>query len=175
MGFHHIAKLAAVLLLLSACQVPVDPTRAEVAVDAEAGEVAFELAEPNDTAILVPVMIGESGPHNFVVDTGATITCVAQTLADELELRERKGISGIGATVSSSGAMRLVEIPSLTIGSIRATNVTACTIDLSQLKSVGLDADGLLGLNVLKNYLVTFDFENGIMKLDLPAASRAAM
>jgi predicted aspartyl protease len=172
MGTHRTAALTIAVLLLSSCQFPIDPTRAEVAVDAEAGEVAFELAKPNDTAILVPVMIGESGPHNFVVDTGATVTCVAEALAGELELKERRGISGIGATISSSGSLRLVEVPSMTIGTTRVRNVTACVIDLSQLRQVGLEADGLLGLNVLKNYLVTFDFENRIMKLEVPAASR---
>jgi predicted aspartyl protease len=165
MGFHHIAAAVAVLMLAS-CQFPVDATRAELPADAEPGEIRFELAKPNDAAILVPVMIGEAGPYQFVVDTGATVTCVAESLAAELDLSERKGVMGVGATVSSSGNLRLVEIDSLSIGSTRVTNVTACTIDLSQLQKVGLEADGLLGLNVLKNYRVTLDFEKRMMRLD---------
>jgi predicted aspartyl protease len=165
MGSHRIV-LAVAVLMLAACQVPVDATRAELPADAEPGEIRFELAKPNEAAIVVPVMIGEAGPYQFVVDTGATITCLAESLAAELELPERKGVMGVGATVSSSGSLRLVEIESLSIGSTRATNVTACTIDLSQLQNVGLEADGLLGLNVLKNYRVTIDFDKRMMRLD---------
>ena len=143
---------------------------ADVAVEAKPGEIAFRLAEPNDTAIIVPVMLGENGPYDFVLDTGATLTCVGETLASELSLPEPRGVLGRGATLGGSGSMRLVRIDSLRIGEIETTGVLACAVDLSQVRQLGLEVDGLLGLNVMKNFRVTLDFERKVMRLD-PAAS----
>lgn len=159
---------AAILLTTAGCVVQSDPGTADVAADVKAGETAFRMAAPNDTAIVIPVMIGEKGPYDFVVDTGATLTCVAESLAAELSLPEPRGVFGRGATLGGSGNMRLVRIESLRIGETESTNVTACAIDLSQLESVGLEIDGLLGLNVLKNFRVTLDFDRNVMRLEPP-------
>lgn len=160
---------AGLLLLATArCVVQSDPGTADVAADVRGGETAFRLVAPNETAIVIPVMIGEKGPYDFVVDTGATLTCVGESLATELSLPEPRGVFGRGATLGGSGNMRLVRIDSLRIGETESTNVTACAIDLSQLRSVGLEVDGLLGLNVLKNFRVTLDFERSVMRLEPP-------
>lgn len=125
---------ALLLVTLVRCVVQSDPGTADVAADVKAGETAFRMVPPNDTAIVVPVMIGGKGPYDFVVDTGATLTCVAESLADELSLPEPRGVFGRGATLGGSGSMRLVQVDSLRIGETEATNVTACAIDLSQLQ-----------------------------------------
>ncbi|MGZ5443053.1 MAG: aspartyl protease family protein [Thermoanaerobaculia bacterium] len=64
----------------------------------------------------------------------------------------RRNVFGRGATLGGSGSMRLAQVDSLRVGETEATDVMACVIDLSQLQSVGLEVDGLLGLNVLKNF-----------------------
>jgi len=62
----------------------------------EPGDVPFELAPPNDAAIIVPVKINGHGPFKFVLDTGATFTCIDQKLVDQLKLPEWRGQFGIG-------------------------------------------------------------------------------
>lgn len=163
--FRRILLAPALLLACSAC-VQTDVGGAGVAPDAKPGEIAFELAGPNDTAILVPVTIGGKGPYRFVLDTGATLTCVGETLATELSLPEPRGVLGRGATLGGGGSMRLVQIDSLRIDETEATDVMACAIDLSQMRDIGLEFDGLLGLNVLKNFRVTLDFERKVMRLE---------
>jgi predicted aspartyl protease len=133
-----------------------------------AGEVAFELAGKGGAAIVVPVRINDSGPYRFIVDTGATVTCVDQPLVDELQLPRPPGVVGYGATVGQSGAVGVHRIDTLQVGDATANGLTACALDLSGMKSVGLDAQGLLGLNFLKSFVVTFDFTRNVMTLDTP-------
>lgn len=161
----HALCVALVVLLTAGC-VQNDVGGADVAADVKPGEIAFRLAEPNDTAIIVPVTIDGKGPYDFVLDTGATLTCVGDSLASELALPEPRGVFGRGATIGGSGNMRLVQIESLRIGETEATNVMACAIDLSNIRQLGLDVRGLLGLNVLKNFRVTLDFERKVMRLE---------
>ena len=164
--------LACLATLVTVRCVQTDVGGADVAADVKPGEVAFRLAEPNDTAIVVPVMIDGKGPYDFVLDTGATLTCVGEPLARELDLPEPRGVVGRGATIGGSGNMRLVQIESLRVGETEATNVMACAVDLSSVRQLGLDVRGLLGLNVLKNFRVTLDFERKVMRLE-PHASRS--
>lgn len=164
-----LASLAGLLIVRCA---QVDVGGADVAADVKPGEVAFRLAEPNDTAIVVPVTINGKGPYDFVLDTGATLTCVGESLARELELPEPRGVLGRGASIGGSGNMRLVQIESLRVGETEATDVMGCAVDLSNVRQLGLDVRGLLGLNVLKNFRVTLDFERKIMRLE-PNATRS--
>jgi predicted aspartyl protease len=132
------------------------------------GEVAFELAGPGGAAIVVPIRLNGEGPFNFVVDTGATFTCVDQELAERLKLPDKAGTIGFGAGLGGAGALRVVEIDAVEVGSARATNLTAAVIDLENIKGAGLDVHGLLGLNFLQSYRVTFDFERKVLELKQP-------
>lgn len=164
---------ALALLLIVSCVEAGSPDRAEVTSD-EAGEgdaagIPLRLAGPGDAALLVPVRINGEGPYDFVLDTGATLTCVDQELAESLDLPEARGQIGVGAGVQGSpGAMRLVEIDSVSVGDARAEGLTGCAIDLGQLQEIGFDARGLLGLNFLTAFRVTLDFEANRLMLDEP-------
>ena len=112
--------------------------------------MSFELAGPGGAALVVPVHLNGEGPYSFVLDTGATLTCVDQVLADSLNLPESAGRIGVGAGIRGSGRMQLVSVDSLRLGATSAFELTACAIDLSQLETAGLDVHGLLGLNFLR-------------------------
>lgn len=158
-----VAPLLAALLF--GC-VEADVGGASVPADTKPGDIAFELAEPNDTAMIVPVMINGKGPYDFVLDTGATLTCVGETLANELQLKQPRGVLGRGASIGGSGNMRLVQIETLRVGETEVTDVLACAVDLSNVRQLGLDVRGLLGLNVLKQFRVTLDFDRKVMRLE---------
>jgi predicted aspartyl protease len=49
------------------------------------------MMEPNDAAIMVQVKINGQGPYDFVLDTGATFTCLDNDLADQLKLPRVEG------------------------------------------------------------------------------------
>lgn len=154
------------LVVASGCQIGGGPSSVEMEGDSAA--VSFELAGAGGAAVVVPVYLNGGGPHAFVVDTGATFTCIHEPLADSLDLPEQTGGVGFGAGIGGSGRVRLVRVDSLRVGATSAFDLTACAIPLGELQQAGLDAEGLLGLNFLKSFRVTFDFETNTMHLDRP-------
>jgi predicted aspartyl protease len=159
------AAFVSLLVALSGCTIP---SQLGEPSEASPGEVRFTLTPPNDAAIIVPVKINGRGPYNFVLDTGATFTCIDIKLVEELRLPDWKGQSGVSVITPGAGNARLVNLDSLEVGHAKATKLQACTIDLQQMQEMGLDAKGLVGLNFLKSYRMSIDFEKKILKLDKP-------
>lgn len=158
--------LTVILVLgLVSCRIE-QPSRVEAPADSAAGTTSFELAGTGDAALVVPIHINGQGPHQFVLDTGATMTCVNQALADSLDLPESAGRIGLGVGVGEAGRMQLVTIDSLRLGETKAFDLEACTLDLGQLEQAGLRVDGLLGLNFLKSFRVTLDFGSHTLHLE---------
>jgi predicted aspartyl protease len=155
------------LLLLCACD-RMAPARVDFPADSAAGEVAFELAGPGGAALLVPVHINGRGPYQFVLDTGATITCVDEGLAASLALPEVSGVIGTASGVGGQGGVQLVSLDSLRMGAVAVHELHACVVSLEHLGGMGLDLDGLVGLNVLTEFHVTLDFERNILTLAEP-------
>lgn len=163
----HSVRCAA-LLLLAACNNVSTPARVEAPADSAAGEVPFELSGPGGAALTVPVHVNGKGPYRFILDTGATLTCLDRELVRRLALEE-KPIPGIGAGVGSSGRMRVFGTDSVRVGAARAHDLMVCEVDLAHAGRVGVDVDGLVGLNFLKAYRVTLDFERSVVHLRDPA------
>jgi predicted aspartyl protease len=161
------APLLSLLLVLAlvACQ-PGAPRRIEAPADPVAGEVPFRLAGPGDAAMLVDVHIGDAGPFPFVVDTGASLTCLDENLADRLELAAAPAI-GAAFGIGGGGRVRMVRIDQLRLGETTAHELIACALDLEPLRRLpGFEAQGLLGLSFLKAFRVTIDFEREVLRLD---------
>jgi len=133
--------------------------------------VAFDMAGLGGAAIVVPVEINGEGPFDFVLDTGATFTCLDQKFAEDMKLPEQGGQIGIGVGIESKGQVKLVRINTLRVGTASASQLSACVIDLGQAKSLGLDVKGSLGLNFLKSYRVTIDFTRKVIQLQEPEAN----
>lgn len=158
---------ALLLSLLAACQSGA-PARVEAPADSTAGEIAIEWAGPGEAALTVPVHVNGQGPYSFILDTGATYTCVSNELATELSLPTASGQIGVGAGIGGAGRMRLVRIDSLRVGPARAEELSACALDLSTAQSIGIEFDGLLGLNFLRSFRTVLDFERGVVVLQQP-------
>lgn len=154
---------AGLALAQAACQQAGAPPRVEAPPDSAAGEVAFELG--GGAALLVPVHVNGQGPFQLVLDTGATLTCLDREVVRRLDLPPARGVVGVGAGVEGTGEMSLVRIDSIRVGGARAEGVTGCALDLRHIGDVGLDIDGLLGLDFLRAYRVTLDFRREVLLL----------
>lgn len=154
------------LLILGGCTLPASGDFGAPA-STSPGEVPFELAAPNDAAIIVPVKINGRGPFKFVFDTGATFTCLDQKLVDELKLPEWRGGFG-GVFIPAEGNIKLVSLETFEVGNVKATQMKACAIEFSRLQTGGLDARGLVGLNFLKSFHVSIDFRKKVLRLESP-------
>ncbi|HEX5885038.1 MAG TPA: retropepsin-like aspartic protease [Pyrinomonadaceae bacterium] len=133
------------------------------------GEVSFQLAGPNEAAMIVRVKINGQGPYDFVLDTGATFTCVDRQLSEELKLPDWSGPLGSVVITGGEGQMGFVKIDRLELGdTASATDLVACKLDLSRMQPPGFGIKGLVGLNFLKSYRMTIDFERNTLRLDKP-------
>jgi len=155
-------------VLLAGCRGEMGTAdRVEIAGDTGETGVSFELAGPGGAALLVPVHVNGSGPFGFVLDTGATMTCIDRALANRLGLPEIQGQMGVGMGIGQEpGALQLVAIDSLRVGDATATGLTSCALELEQFRAMGLEVEGLLGLNYLREFRVTLDFAGERLTLE---------
>ena len=142
-------------------------------IDSASGELAFRMAGMGGAAIVVPVFINGRGPTDLILDTGATLTCVDSTLARELQLPERRGTLGMAIGVGGSGRVQLRRVDSIRVGGALARELTVCAMDLRALQAVSPNVRGLLGLNVLRNFRVTLDFDRKVLRLAEAGGGRA--
>ena len=103
--------------------------------------------------VTAPVRINGQGPFNFVVDTGANRTVITSELAARLALPDAgpadiHGVAGIEPAQTAT-------IETLEVDAVVSRNIRAPTISRGRL-----GADGLLGVDVLRNRRVTIDFLN---------------
>jgi hypothetical protein len=93
---------------------------------------------------------------NFLIDTGAYPSVVDQKIARNLGLAEEP--SSVNLSNKSIHA-RLVVLPSLLLGPIRAEALPVLTEDLSFLqKAVGYRVDAIVGLDVLRKSSFAIDY-----------------
>lgn len=134
-------------------------------VDSASGEVVFS----GTAAMVVPVHINGDGPLQFALDTGSTLTCVDHRVAERLQLPEQPGMQGVTAGASGVGEIRVVMLDSLRVGGASMRELSACVVELAHARQVGVEIDGLLGLNFLRAYRVGIDFNRRVLSLQNPS------
>jgi predicted aspartyl protease len=165
----RLAMLAMLAMLLGlSCGDMQGVSSSAASADSAAGEVAFRLAGPGGAALVVPAYINGHGPVDLILDTGATLTCVDTAFARTLALPERRFTIGMAAGIGGSGRVSLHSVDSLRVGAAVVRALTVCAIDLRELRVLGGGVRGLLGLNVLRNFRVTLDFERRVVRLAPP-------
>ena len=93
---------------------------------------------------------------NFLVDTGAYPSVIDQKIARRLGLAEQPGRVNLS---SKSVPTRLIVLPSLLLGPVRAKSLPVLTEDLSFLqKAIGYKVDGIVGLDVLRKSSFTINY-----------------
>lgn len=156
--------LAAALVTANASCLPQGPVRTTSPPDSAAGEVGMNFVGRGGVALLVPVVINGEGPFDFVLDTGATMICLDAPLAEQLDLPVRDMQFGYQVGIQGRQGARLVDIDSVRVGGASAHGISGCVLDLGMLQIGEIEASGLLGLNFLRNFHVTLDFERNIVR-----------
>lgn len=130
-------------------------------------EARFRLAGGPQPLLLVPVHVNESGPYQFILDTGAGTSLLAPALADSLGLES----TGAKQAQTAGGRLdaRLARVKSLGVGAIRRDDLEVAIIDLSHLeRAVEARIDGDLGYNFLRHFRLTIDFLAAELRLEDP-------
>jgi predicted aspartyl protease len=112
----------------------------------------------------IQVRLGERGPFNFLIDTGADRTVVSSDVAGLLKL-----VAGNAAILHSvTGQQR---VPTAGIDRLHFSNKTVRDVEAAVLNNRDIGADGILGIDSLRSDRVTFDFKKQQMTI-VPSASR---
>jgi predicted aspartyl protease len=146
----------------------------------EVASIPFELVNHRP---FITVTVNGGTPLRFVVDTGASLSVISDTVAARLGIKP-VARGGSARAVGGNGSFPIVYglLDSITIGEakIEAIPVYIRTIhNMPDTPKIEM-ADGYIGLSVLANYGVTLDYQAKLMTLDRapirdePAKSDAA-
>lgn len=116
------------------------------------------------TRISTDVRINGQGPFNFVIDTGSAATVVADTVASRLQLPALAPLVVHG--IATATVTACVGISSLGLRGLTTRNLHCPVLSREQL-----GADGLIGLDVLGHFRLTFDTERRAASLGQPGMS----
>lgn len=143
---------ASVILSLSALPVAAAQEQPLVPVPAPADstEVIGALRDAYNR-MTVPVRIGQHGPFDFLIDTGAERTILARDVATRIGLVATAQATLVG--VAGSQEVDLVEVDEISLGRRSFYGLTA---PLLEGKNIG--ADGIVGIDSLQDQRVLIDF-----------------
>ncbi len=163
------AILFAALVSLSTAVCAQSPAP-EAALAQEGTTAAAETLTTGDDGanrMTVPVMVNGQGPFQFIIDTGADRSVISRELAEQLKLPFAKKM---GRLVSMGGVndVRLATIASLRVSPNRELK----HVEAPALLRKNLGADGLLGLDALKDQRILIDFVGQTMTIE-PGNSKA--
>ena len=114
-----------------------------------------------ENRLSIPVSIGGRGPFQFVVDTGADRTVLADDVAEALRLAS-------GSVVSVQGIARSVEASTVHLSSLEFGQERIGRLEAPVLPRAWLGADGYLGLDAIDGLRVAFDFRHQSLSITEP-------
>jgi hypothetical protein len=127
----------------------------------------------NRYQMIVAVSLNNSGPYNFLLDTGTEITMIDVSLAGELHL-ENHG-TAVVAGVGSQSAGSFSQLDQIAAGSHSVANQTVLMYDLKRLKSADLQIQGILGEDFLAHFDMLIDNGHRFLCLDDSTTMRTAI
>jgi predicted aspartyl protease len=125
-------------------------------------------------SLLVPTSVNGSDPVMFVLDTGAGQTLIARDFAAELA-RMRSAASlplhGISGKINDVDAADDLKFG---FGGFSVHCLDTLSVNLRRHDDdMGMRVDGFLGFPILKMFVITIDYRNGLIKFDCPSARTA--
>ncbi len=143
--------------LPAAAATPLDQPLVEIP-DAEEPNAEVETTRGRYEHMLAPVSINGQGPFQFLMDTGANISCVSNRLAEQLSLKTEDTTKV--HTVVGVRLRPMVRLAELRVGSRNRRNVRAPSLPIK-----GADVDGVLGVDWLKGQRLVLDFKGKRMEI----------
>jgi predicted aspartyl protease len=113
----------------------------------------LDTAVDRNEHMLAPVTINGQGPFNFLLDTGANISCVSAHLAQRLSLTPHE--TAPVHTVVGVRDRPVVVLDELTVGPRNRKKVRAPSLPIR-----GPEVDGVLGVDWLKGQRLVLDFKD---------------
>lgn len=126
--------------------------------DADDSPARIETGRDRYEHMLAPVSINGQGPFQFLMDTGANVSCVSRALADRLELTP-----GPSARVHTVVGFR--DRPSVLIDHLQVGSRSRKAVKAPSLPIAGDGVDGVLGVDWLKGQRLVLGFKTGTLEI----------
>lgn len=139
--------IATIVALMLASPAEVPPAPDTVALGADRSQ-----------RMTVPVRVADSETLHFIIDTGAERTVISRQLADRLGLAQ--GPVRNLVTVTGTGKVNTVIVPSLELSGAKVKEIEAPALDQAHI-----GATGMLGIDSLQSRRVLLDFKKNEMKV----------
>ena len=128
------------------------PIVAEVRPNQSETNQTLETARDPYRRMTAPVLLNRKGPFFFVVDTGANQSVVSTEIASALGL-------AAGPTLPLHGVAGVEDTPTARIGEVRIGSNVEKDVLMPVLPKAAIGADGILGIDRLRNQRLTLDFK----------------
>lgn len=122
----------------------------------------------NERHIIISAQISNTADSlHFIFDTGAEVTTLHEGTAKKLDLKGRQegGVSGTNDVMIKVGTITLNV---LYLDRIRLPYVKAYLENLQEFRKGTIPIDGIIGVDLLKAYIVKIDYENRQLLLYRP-------
>lgn len=150
------------LPILAACAgaSPLSGQQTASAVPEGGPGTVLDYSHDRSDRMTVPVSIGGRGPYEFIVDTGAERTSIAEELAQDLKLGQ--GSRARLHSMTEVSRIQTVVIPTLEVGGRSIAGINAPALERRHI-----GAEGILGVDTLQTQRVSFDFARRQMTVSL--------
>jgi predicted aspartyl protease len=128
-------------------------------------ETPFRLAHPAKPLIVLPVTVNSEGPFPFALDTGTSVSALSEAVI------QRLGIAMSQTTTVTAGggqlAAKVGQVRLMAVGDAVQKDVSVLAAGFLEMlsKVTGAQLDGILGYNFLREYTVTIDYPNAVLRL----------
>lgn len=137
------------------------PVRAQEPPPAPDAAQPVQLLANLFTRVGAAVTVNGRGPFTFVIDTGAAATAVSDAVAAELALPQRAPVLVHGITTAT-------RTDSVAVDRLQLSGLNFHDLVCPVLPADNLGADGLLGLDVLGRFRLSFDVSRRSASLSIP-------
>jgi hypothetical protein len=151
--------------------VTISTLHAETSCPGNVASLPFHIV--NRHQIIVAVSVNHSGPHNFLLDTGAEMTTIDPSLAADLHLTTRGATVVNGVGFEAAGSFAQVDV--LEAGFHAVAKQKVLVYDLQKFKPGDLAIRGVLGEDFLEHFDMLIDNGHSMLCLDDTGAMRARM
>ena len=114
--------------------------------------------------IVVQVKINHSGPYDFVVDTGAQVSTIDPSLANELHVIVQ-GTTGVGG-VATYSRVGFAHLDLIEAGPNAVPNSLTVIQEIGQIQAADARIRGILGTDFLDHFDILIDNRQHILCLD---------
>lgn len=123
--------------------------------------------------VVIPVKVNQSGPYDFLVDTGAQITVIDPALASGLGIKLQGTARLVSVSDVSPASIGILD--SIEAGSNVVKKPYIVVQDLKEIQKAAPDIRGVLGLNFLSHFDMLIDYRHNLLCLDESTGMQAEL